>query len=197
MITFVRWNFQSLNEKSWSLYLGDLRISPFFHGGHPVGVDVTNIKPDGSGATWGVYSRGGYSKIDWRGSFARSDKSYFSIGASLGRWSLTWSKNRLQSDMENTRNIERVTRVLDLKRPDPKRDPARPRRFVLSINKGKGAGYCGGWTLFFAYNCKGARYCHGMADGRFVVSPVTPNPAPRVRFQFGFTRNANLVPYVY
>lgn len=47
-----------------------------------------------------------------------------------------------------------------------------------SVLFGRGAGYIGGATLFFARNC-------ARPENRYVPVP----------FQFGITRNANAVPY--
>jgi hypothetical protein len=57
---------------------------------------------------------------------------------------------------------------------------------VVRIDKGKGAGYINGWTLYYA---AGDLY-HKGRDGRQNLS-YTGLARPRI----GFTRNANAVPF--
>ena len=66
------------------------------------------------------------------------------------------------------------------------RDSGLRRSKMAKINKGKGAGYIGGWTMFWSSNCP-------IRDRR-------NRPSRRLtfrlgRFYLGLTRNANIIPY--
>lgn len=62
-------------------------------------------------------------------------------------------------------------------------DNPNPKRFKIQFDWGSGAGYIGGLTAFVARNCKGKQTHADM----YVNHP----------WQYGITKNANLVPHHY
>lgn len=67
--------------------------------------------------------------------------------------------------------------------------PGSPKRSILNIKFGNGAGYIWGMDLFFAINI------HARSDTWQRMIPSF-SPSHRKPFQFGLTRNANKVPYI-